>query len=94
MGVLSSSLRRVTKKLRVSIFETLFLLRSFALGIGAASFASEVQGAGDGKQGAGCMERGARTGSRILERGGNSASKDIAESPTALPERPKLIHNL
>ena len=40
------------------------------------------------------MERGARTGSRILERGGNSASKDIAESPTALPERPKLIHNL
>ena len=57
MGVLSSSLRRVTKKLRVSIFETLFLLRSFALGIGAASFASGVQGAGSGVHGAGSEDR-------------------------------------
>ncbi len=51
---------------------------SNALGIGAASFASHA-GTGTGI--------GNRT--EFWERGGDGASKDIAESPTAQPERPK-----
>ena len=56
------------------------LVDSKALGIGAASFASHAgmgTGIGNGKR---------ETG--IRERGGDGASKDIAESPTAKPERP------
>ena len=54
-----------------------------ALGIGAASFASHA-GTGTGIRG-----RERETGTGIRERGGDGASKDIAESPTAQPERPK-----
>ena len=50
-----------------------------ALGIGAASFAS---GSGD---------LGTGFGEGIWGR--EEASKDIAESPTASPERPRLINN-
>ena len=58
------------------------LVASNALGIGAASFAS-----GNGNE---FRERGRDffwTG--FGKRDGNGASKDIAESPTALPERHK-----
>ena len=54
-----------------------FLVATNALGIGAASFASHAgRGAGIGD-----WERG-------REMGAGRASKDIAESPTASPERP------
>ena len=55
-----------------------------ALGIGAASF-----GSGSGDLGTGF-------GDGIWGRdslGREEASKDIAESPTASPERPRLINN-
>ena len=56
-----------------------------ALGIGAASFAS---GTGNG-----IRERGMGFGNENWERelgaGRNEASKDIAESPAAIAERPK-----
>ena len=54
-----------------------------ALGIGAASFASGT-GFGDGKW-------DWNLGTDFFERDENLASKDIAESPTALPERPKKV---
>ena len=53
------------------------LVDSKALGIGAASFASHA-GTGTGIRG-----RERETGTGIRERGGDGASKDIAESPTA-----------
>ena len=90
MGVLSSSLRRVTKTKgfeRDPFFIVAIRVRDWSGILCERCAGSRGRGAGSGGQ-------GARTGSRILERGGNSASKDIAESPTALPERPKLIHNL
>ena len=58
-----------------------------ALGIGAASFAS-VSGTsfGDGNE----VTEPVEVPVHILsKRDENEASKDIAESPTALPERPK-----
>ena len=56
-----------------------FLVATNALGIEAASFASHAgRGAGIGN---GDWERG-------REMGAGRASKDIAESPTASPERP------
>ena len=61
--------------------DTLFCSSLPALGIGAASFASRGQGAGNGEQGA------------VGILGAWRASKDIAESPTAEPERPETIHN-
>ena len=61
------------------------LVASNALGIGAASFAS-----GNGTEVRG---RGRELGTGFFERDENEASKDIAESPTALPERPDSIHN-
>ncbi|MBO7288327.1 MAG: hypothetical protein J6U85_08910 [Bacteroidales bacterium] len=69
---------------------TLFIARDSlpiakALGIGAASFASGT-GFGDGKW-------DWDLGTDFFERDENLASKDIAESPTALPERPDSIHN-
>ena len=51
-----------------------------ALGIGAASFASHA-GTGTG------------FGNGDWERGGDVASKDRAESPTAIAGTPTLIHN-
>ena len=58
-----------------------------ALGIGAASFASESgTGFGDGNEVTELVEV---PRSNFGERDGNIASKDIAESPTASPERPK-----
>ena len=72
------------------------LVASNALGIGAASFAS---GAGFGEReremglGNGKWDWG--TGMGLGKRDGNMASKDIAESSTAKPERPKqfIMHN-
>ena len=58
----------------------LFYGSRHVLGIGAASFASHA-GTGTG------------FGNGDWERGGDVASKDRAESPTASPERPKKIHN-
>ena len=58
-----------------------FYSSRLALGIGAASFASGIQ------------ERGKGIWGRGRDLGTGRASKDIAESPTASPERPKLIHN-
>ena len=54
-----------------------YIVASNALGIGAASFASHAgTGTGIGNK------------TEFWERGGDGASKDIAESPTASPERP------
>ena len=60
------------------------VFNSTALGIGAASFASVfgTTGFGDGKWGMG-------NGNGNLGAGRNVASKDIAESPTALAGTPK-----
>ena len=63
------------------------MLIANALGIGAASFASESgTGFGDGNEVSELVEV---PKSNFGERDGNIASKDIAESPTASPERPK-----
>ena len=66
---------------------TRFDAHRWALGIGAASFAS-VSGTsfGDGNE----VTEPVEVPVHILsKRDENGASKDIAESPTALPERPK-----
>ena len=72
----------------------LVLIAANALGIGAASFAS-VSGFGYGKRDLGTGTRSlslSKCRVHILrERDGNIASKDIAESPTALPERPDQL---
>ena len=61
------------------------IIALYALGIGAASFASwSGIGFGDGN---GSLSLSKCRG--LILRDGNEASKDIAESPTALPERPK-----
>ena len=63
------------------------MLIANALGIGAASFASKSGTRfGDGDEVTELVEV---PKSNFGERDGNMASKDIAESPTALPERPK-----
>ena len=62
-----------------------------ALGIGAASFAS-VSGTGFGN-GNEVTELVEVPRSYFGERDGNIASKDIAESPTASPERPEKKDN-
>ena len=67
------------------------LVAANALGIGAASFAS-VSGTsfGDGDE----VTEPVEVPVHILsKRDENEASKDIAESPTALPERP-ISHQL
>ena len=71
----------------------LYIAATNALGIGAASFASgeweRGMGAGNGN--------GSGSGSgewvRDLGTGVGCASKDIAESPTAIAGTPKLIYN-
>ena len=60
-----------------------------ALGIGAASFASDLgTGFGNGDEVAEPVEVPRFD---FEKRDGNMASKDIAESPTASPERPKKM---
>ena len=67
----------------------LYIAATNALGIGAASFASGewVRGMGTGN-GSGERER-----VRDLGAGVGCASKDIAESPTAIAGTPKLINS-
>jgi hypothetical protein len=66
--------------------DTLVLIASKALGIGAASFWSvngnKIRG------------RGRDFLTVFWERDGNEAEKDIAESPTAIAGTPKIIYNL
>ena len=68
-------------------YSFLVLIAANALGIGAASFAS-VSGTsfGDGDEVTELVEV-----PKSCVRDENLASKDIAESPTALPERPKKV---
>ena len=65
------------------------LLIAVALGIGAASFWS---GGGFWKRGR-ILETGTDfgDGNEFWKRGSNGTEKDIAESPTASPERPKDV---
>ena len=76
-----------TVNMNFNISSDLELVASNALGIGAASFAS-----GNGNEFRE-RERGhwaCRSAESIFgKRDGNGASKDIAESPTASPERPE-----
>ena len=73
---------------------TLELVAPNALGIGAASFASGYRErvSGDGNENE-VTELVEVPRSDFEKRDGNMASKDIAESPTASPERPETIHN-
>ena len=69
------------------------LVAPHALGIGVASFASKSGTSfGDGNENE-VTEPVEVPRSDFEKRDGNMASKDIAESPTASPERTKTIHN-
>ena len=71
----------------MGLTRALEIVAANALGIGAASFASESgTGFGDGNEVTELVEV---PKSNFGERDGNIASKDIAESPTASPERPE-----
>ena len=71
----------------MGLTRALEIVAANALGIGAASFASESgTGFGDGNEVTELVEV---PRSNFGERDGNIASKDIAESPTASPERPE-----
>ena len=70
----------------------LVLVATNALGIGAASFASGYRGRVSGT-GTRSLSLSKCRGRILGKRDGNMASKDIAESPTASPERPNSIHN-